>query len=142
MIEFNATFLVAMISFVVFMFIMNAIFYRPILSIMRNREEYVSSNNSQAQNMHKKADGLVEEKEQAIIEAKNEGRIKLADSIEKDQNEALAQINNHRELFKQKIAQKKQKLLSEKDSVEALVNSNFVSDLSELITSKVMDRNI
>ncbi len=44
MIEFNATFLVAMLSFVVFILIMNAIFYNPILGIIRKREDYISSN--------------------------------------------------------------------------------------------------
>ena len=38
MMEFNATFLIAMLSFVVFIMIMNAIFYNPILSIIRKRE--------------------------------------------------------------------------------------------------------
>ena len=44
MVEFNATFLIAMLSFVVFIMIMNAIFYNPILDIMRKREEYINSN--------------------------------------------------------------------------------------------------
>ena len=44
MFEFNATLIVAMFSFVVFMFIMNAIFYRPILNIIRKRENYVNDN--------------------------------------------------------------------------------------------------
>ena len=44
MFEFNATLIVAMISFVVFMFIMNAIFYRPILNIIKKRDDYINSN--------------------------------------------------------------------------------------------------
>ena len=46
MFEFNATFLVAMISFVVFIIIMNAILYKPILSIIEERQAYIDKNNN------------------------------------------------------------------------------------------------
>ena len=55
MIEFNATFLVAMLSFVVFIMIMNAIFYRPILNIMRKRDEYINSNYDEAKELSEQA---------------------------------------------------------------------------------------
>ena len=44
MLEFNATFIVAIISFAVFIVIMNAIFYRPILEIIKKRDDYINSN--------------------------------------------------------------------------------------------------
>ena len=56
MIEFNATFIVAMLSFVVFIFIMNAIFYNPILSIIRKREDYIESNYKDAKSFNDTAE--------------------------------------------------------------------------------------
>jgi predicted PurR-regulated permease PerM len=58
MIEFNATFLVAMFSFVLFILIMNAIFYRPILNIIRKREDYIASNTESVQKFEQKAEEL------------------------------------------------------------------------------------
>ena len=42
--EFDATFLIAAISFIVFVFIMNKIFYAPILNIMKARQDFVEEN--------------------------------------------------------------------------------------------------
>ena len=56
MIEFNGTFLVAMLSFVVFILIMNAIFYNPILGIIRKRENYINSNYEDAKRLKNEAE--------------------------------------------------------------------------------------
>ena len=55
MIEFNATFLIAMLSFVVFILIMNAIFYQPILNIIRKRDDYIDSNYADSKELLEKA---------------------------------------------------------------------------------------
>ena len=54
MMEFNATFLIAMLSFVVFIMIMNAIFYNPIC-IIRKREDYINSNYEDAKRFENSA---------------------------------------------------------------------------------------
>ena len=48
MLEFNATFIVAMISFIVFMLIMNAILYKPLAHIQQNRTDLIDSENKAA----------------------------------------------------------------------------------------------
>ena len=50
MLEFNATFIVAMLSFIVFITIMNAIFYKPILSVIEKRKDFIDSNYIDAKN--------------------------------------------------------------------------------------------
>ena len=49
--EFDATFLVAVISFTVFVKVMEAIFYTPILRIMRERNQIVEDNFNKAKNI-------------------------------------------------------------------------------------------
>ena len=44
MLEFNATFFVAMFSFIIFMIMMNAILYKPITRIEEERENLISKN--------------------------------------------------------------------------------------------------
>ena len=61
MIEFNATLIVAILSFVVFMVIMNAIFYRPILNIIRKREDYIDTNYKDEKDITKKAKEITDE---------------------------------------------------------------------------------
>ena len=42
--EFDATFIFAAMSFIVFVFIMNAVLYKPIFNIIKQREELVEQN--------------------------------------------------------------------------------------------------
>ena len=42
--EFNATFLATIISFVLFVILMNKILYAPILSIMEERKAFIDGN--------------------------------------------------------------------------------------------------
>ena len=42
--EFDATFLFSIISFIVFVLIMNRIFYAPVLNIMKQRQTFVDNN--------------------------------------------------------------------------------------------------
>ena len=53
--EINATILVSAISFIVFIFIMNKILYKPVLEIMEKRQNYIESNKKEADEHHKKA---------------------------------------------------------------------------------------
>ena len=68
MIEFNATFIVAMLSFVLFIMIMNAIFYKPVLNIMRKREEYINSNYQEAKEFSQRAEEFNTQRNEKIKE--------------------------------------------------------------------------
>ncbi len=46
--EFNATFIVSAISFIVFTIIMNAIFYKPIQKIVTERQKFIDENYEEA----------------------------------------------------------------------------------------------
>ena len=54
--EFDATFLIVVISFLVFIFIMNKIFYAPILNIMQERQKLVENNFTSAKNTSEETD--------------------------------------------------------------------------------------
>ena len=66
MIEFNATFLIAMLSFVVFILIMNAIFYQPVLNIIRKRDDYINSNYADSKEILEEAKLLENERKNKI----------------------------------------------------------------------------
>ena len=61
MLEFNATFLVSMISFIVFIIIMNAIFYKPILGVIEERENFINDHYNDAKNSKDKEVQTAEE---------------------------------------------------------------------------------
>lgn len=44
MLEFNATFLVCIVSFVIFLLMLNAILYEPLAHVVRHRKRYIDTN--------------------------------------------------------------------------------------------------
>ena len=74
MLEFNATFLVSMISFIVFIIIMNAIFYKPILGVIEERENFINDHYNDAKNSKDKAQSLLEQKEKRLNDTLSESK--------------------------------------------------------------------
>lgn len=142
MIEFNATFLVAMLSFVVFIMIMNAIFYRPILNIMRKRDEYINSNYNEAKELSEQAEKLDIKKAETIQQTQNECRTEIKNVVENAQGLASKNVQDARTEVKNEIQLKKDSLVRESEALEGVLKSSVVTDLASSITSKFMSKDL
>ena len=142
MIEFNATFLVAMLSFVVFIMIMNAIFYRPILNIMRKRDEYINSNYEEAKELSEQAEKLDVKKSETIQQTQNECRTEIKNVVENAQGLASKNVQDARTEVKNEIQLKKDSLVRESEALEGVLKSSVVTDLASSITSKFMSKDL
>lgn len=142
MIEFNATFLVAMLSFVVFIMIMNAIFYRPILNIMRKRDEYINSNYDDAKELSEQAEKLDIKKAETIQQTQNECRTEIKNVVENAQGLASKNVQDARTEVKNEIQLKKDSLVRESEALEGVLKSSVVTDLASSITSKFMSKDL
>ena len=142
MIEFNATFLVAMLSFVVFIMVMNAIFYRPILNIMRKRDEYINSNYDEAKELSEQAEKLDIKKAETIQQTQNTCRTEIKNVVENAQGLASKNVQDARTEVKNEIQLKKDSLVRESEALEGVLKSSVVTDLSSSITSKFMSKDL
>lgn len=142
MIEFNATFLVAMLSFVVFIMIMNAIFYRPILNIMRKRDEYINSNYDEAKELSEQAEKLDIKKAETIQQTQNECRTEIKNVVENAQGLASKNVQDARTEVKNEIQLKKDSLVRESEALEGVLKSSVITDLASSITSKFMSKDL
>lgn len=140
MIEFNATLIVAMISFVVFMFIMNAIFYRPILSIIRKREGYIESNYQDSKKISNSADEITSEYNNKLNQAKDEARHQTSVMMEEVQKVEFEKIKKAKENSKVQIQSKKDELEHDKQELKERVNTEVISQLASDITSKILGK--
>lgn len=138
MFEFNATLLVAMISFVLFMFIMNAIFYRPILSIIRRREEFVAKNYQAAKEMANKADELNNEYQTKLSDAKAKSRDNITKEMESVQKAYSEKTKDAKEKAKIQIQNNKEIIEAEKIKIYEKLDSGTIEDISSEIFKKVM----
>lgn len=136
MIEFNATFLVAMLSFSVFIIIMNAIFYNPILSIIKKRDEYIESNYQNSKEHNEKAQLLDKEYEEKLNDAKENGRHKVALALENAQKKSFEKTQKAKEDIRNDIQIKKDELTAEKNELQKKLESESVQDIAQTIVSK------
>jgi F-type H+-transporting ATPase subunit b len=139
MLEFNATFLIAMFSFVVFIFIMNAIFYKPILSIIRKREEYISSNYEDSKRFDETTKEYQDTRSAKIEQTQSRCKHEIKKAIGEAHNLANSKIDEAREVSKNNIRQKKENLYNESETLKAEIQESVVKDLAESITSKIME---
>ena len=138
MIEFNATFIVSMISFVVFIFVMNMIFYKPVLNIMRKRNEYISDNYEVAKDFSSKAEFCMAEINSAVEKEKIKSRDEAKAAIDKARKNAIDKINTNRVAANKKIQSGKEALYNDANILKKEIDETVIGDLTENLTEKIL----
>ena len=135
--EFNATFLASIISFLVFVFLMNKILYAPIEKIVKERENYINNNFKTAEDNKQKAEDLTSEKEEKIAEARNDAKAQYIDTVTNYKNKRADIVKNAQDESANKLEQEYNNL----EHVSNEVKSNLkgkMTDLANDIVEKVL----
>ena len=135
--EFNATFLICAISFIVFVFIMNQILYKPVAKIVSEREEYIKNNEQKASDARNEADVLIKDREEKIQNANKEAGKLIFDKSNSAKEEKANLINNAQATFKENIENNKNLLLQEKAQANTNISSQ-VHEMASLIVAKFL----
>ena len=109
--EFNATFLVSAISFVVFTILMNMIFYKPLQRIVEKRQRFLDYNYYLAKSNADKSEALLKDRDEkldgAFASAKNlinnksnEANVQKDEQTAKAIKESQKHLDNSRLYFK------------------------------------------
>lgn len=99
--EFNATFIVAFISFVVFTIIMNSILYNPINAIVQKRKNLVDANYEEANKNSEKKESVLQEREEKLAKATDDAKALVA--------EKTAEVNGKKDEMTSKAKAEAQK---------------------------------
>ncbi len=137
MLEFNATFFIAMVSFVVFMVIMNAILYKPLERIVKERQDLIDKNHQKAQTAKEKYDVLKQWQESSMAKAQKEA----GKTYQRILNEYKAQKETMLELNKNLSRKEIAVVAAELDGqvVEAKYELKpEVKTLASIISSKIL----
>lgn len=135
--EFNGTFLATIITFIVFVFLMNKILYAPVLSIMEERRRVIDGNYQSASDNDTKTEELTNQKEEKLEEAKSDARSKYVDTLDDFKSKKTDLVSGA-----QKVAQ--EELESSRANLENLSNEtkqglkNKMTDLANDITEKIL----
>ncbi len=138
MFEFNATFLIAMFSFIVFILIMNAIFYNPILNIIRKRDEYISSNYEDSQRFKNSAQDINLTRNAKLEQTKEECRHEIRIAVEIAHSESSKKIVSARAKSKAEIQAKKDELAQKEEVIKNTIKETVVKNLASNIVYKLL----
>lgn len=135
--EFNATFLVSVISFIVFTILMNMIFYAPISKIIEERDKLVSDTLNDAAKKQSEADRLNSEREQKLSEASDKGKKIISETIDGANKESSKMTSEAKERSIIQINDQKISLLKQAQSIQTDLDKS-AEEIAEKITTKIL----
>ena len=106
--EFNATFLVAAVSFIAFTLIMEAIFYRPVSNIIAKRKAYFDDNLQVTTDNNEKASVIRANKEKELLCAKTEAKNMVMSAVESLNNDKAQKEAELKGDMQKKVANEKE----------------------------------
>jgi len=132
LISINETFLVQLVSFLIFLFIMNRIMFRPLLSTMEQRDEYIDNVKEEIQTGKEKLTKLVKDldaqRAQVLKEADTlanaleaEGDQQASNLIEEARQQIVALRNETEAQVADQVQQARQEMAGEVEAVTVAV---------------------
>ncbi len=139
--EINATIFVTTISFIIFIFIMNAILYKPVMQIMEKRQKYIDDNKNNADANRNKAKALLEDKDNKIADAQRKSRDIVAAKADAVKQERAKVVSDAKQNAENYFSEQKQSLLQQKEESSKQMRFD-VADLANRLTTKLMGEGI
>ena len=130
--EFNATFLISAISFILFTLIMNKIFYKPLEKIMDERENFINDNLNDAKNSKDKAEFLLKDKDEKLAKSLIEAQTIISKEVDATNKQSVQITAQAKQKSKEDIDLAKQTLSNEVDGFEGELNSK-ISELADFL---------
>lgn len=135
--EFNATFLISAISFIVFVFIMNAIFYQPVIKIMDERKAFIDKNEQDVKSANTDAERISAKKEEELSKARADAKATVDEGSAKFKTENKNVLDNFSLEQKNRAETEKNQLNNEaQNSKESLKQGS--EDISKIISKKIL----
>ena len=135
--EFNATFLVSAISFIIFTVIMNKIFYKPLESVMDERQRVINDAKSDALNSNNRANAILKDRDERLDKSLAESKKIVADKVNEANENSKVLTNSAKQKSQDEISTAKLNLKDEALKTTEELKSK-VKDLAEVISSKVL----
>lgn len=130
--EFNATFLISAISFIVFTFLMNLILYKPLEKVVNEREELINGNYNNAEKNKEKTKSLLDIVAEKLAKSKSDAKALISlkrQEAEKEVSKILADAKQKNDDF---VSEMKNQLHDEAQRIEEqtdiLASAQLISD--------------
>lgn len=135
--EFNGTFLASIITFLVFVYLMNKVLYQPMADIVAKRKNIIDGNYQKAEELEKKAESIEAEVEEKLATAKDEAREKYIEVIDGYKEQRAEIIKDAQDVSKEEL----EKAYAALDNVSNEAKEGLKSKMTDLandIAEKVL----
>lgn len=139
--EFNATFIVAFVSFIIFTVIMNLILYKPLSKIVMERQKFIDDNYKEAKLKHEKSEAILRDKERKFEKTKHDAKTIIAEKVAETKNQKAVMTSSAQQKVGATIDEAKENLQAEKLGAQDVL-SNQVVNLAQDISSKILGENV
>lgn len=135
--EFNATFIVSAISFIVFTLIMNAIFYKPLSNVVSERQKFIDETLEEAKHHSEKSEAILKDKEKKLEKTKHDARKHIADKSDEAKSQKSEMASSAQQKAVQTIEAAKGELSQSKDEAQKVLE-NEAQNLAQSIAAKIL----
>src|SRR5574344_1419572 len=137
--EFNATFIISAVSYLIFAVLMNWILYEPIRKIVEKREKFLDENYEVAKNSDEKSKAILADKEEKFNKAKNEAKDFMNSKVEGAKNKQV-DLKNEAQKKSADLGSLKKQESNEANSQTKASGESEVENIAEQIKSKILGR--
>ncbi len=141
LLELDSTLIVIAVSFIIFAFVMQMIFYAPMTKIRKERESYIDKNKKDAQDLFDKSEELLKNYHERILQA----RISVNDTISKTTSTASIEkasiIKENSDIEAEKIKNAKELTEQQKSEAEKVLKTQ-IGEFAGSIVKKVLGNQI
>ena len=135
--EFNATFIVSVISFIIFTLLMNEILYKPVSKIVEEREHLINDNYESAKASKEQAGAIYADRDEKLSKTAAENKKLTAETLAKANADAK---NKTTDAKQNSIAQINEAKSDIQNRSEALNNEikGRIDELADNISAKIL----
>lgn len=139
--EFNGTFLIATISFIIFTLLMNKILYKPINDIIEKRDRLFDDNKTKISNHIANEKECIKQHDEKLQKANQNANEIILDGKDKLKTQKNEEIKNKKNEIADKLIGAKIDLENQKNEIYKNVRED-VKFLSNYIAAKILGENI
>ncbi|EUJ28261.1 F-type ATPase subunit b [Listeria grayi] len=133
--------LFTLVAFIILLALIRIFAWKPLMGIMKEREEHIASEIDAAEESRAQAEGLLEEQKQVLKEARVEAQNMIENAKQLGEKERESIIQTARSESERLKEEAKSDIAREKEDAIAALRDQ-VGSLSVLIASKVIEKNL
>ena len=138
LLQFDGTFIVIGVSFIIFMLIMQWIFYGPMFKVKKQRQDYIEENETSAKAMTESADDFVQKRDEEIKQTREASKEIISMVVEESNAAKVLAIKEAASTASESLAKAKEHIDQKKLEAKASLGSQVYS-LADDIVSKILD---